>query len=84
MPYLYLITSACLLFTGIGIFLLQAYFWLVHQERTPTPLSYSWELVGVAGPAGELPLAGVFLLFGGWFAWEGVRRMKLSAQRTRE
>jgi len=84
MPYLYLTTGACQLFTGIGIFPLQAYFWLAHQVWTPAPLSLYWELVGITGPLGELPLAGVFILFGRWFAWEGVKRGKRGAQGVGE
>ena len=80
MHYLYVITSANLLFAGIGIFLLQAYFWFVHQDWTPAPLSLFWEIVGISGPLGELSLAGVFMLFGGWFTWEGVKRGKSAAQ----
>ncbi len=76
MHYLYLGTGFCLLFTGIGVFLAQLYFLIAHQEWTPAPLSLFWELVGIAGPGEELPLAGVFMLFGAWFTWEGVRRGK--------
>ena len=74
MPYPYLIIGACLLFTGIGIFLIQAYFWLVHQEWMPAPLSLFWELVGIAGPLGDLPMFAVFVLFGIGFVLEGLRQ----------
>ena len=80
MFYLYLGTGVGLLFVGGSVLLLQAYFWLMHQEWIPAPLSYFWELIGIAGPLGDLPMAGVFILFGGWFTWEAVKRGKRAAQ----
>ena len=77
MRNLYLITGTCLLIIGLCTFLIQLYLWLAHQAWTPAPLSLFWDLVGIAGPLGESPLAGVFLLFGGWLTWEGVGRGKL-------
>jgi len=82
MFYLYLFTGAGLLFVGGSVLLLQAYFWLIHQEWLPAPLSYFWELVGIAGPVGELPLPGVFMLFGACFTCEGVKRGKTRHSST--
>lgn len=82
MHYLYLPTGTCLLFVGTGIFLIQVYLWFAHQAWTPAPLSLFWELVGIAGPLGDLPMAGVFILFGGWFVWEGVKRGKTRRSST--
>ncbi len=74
MNQLNLLIGTCLLFAGIGTFLIQLYLWLAHQVRALAPLSYFWELVGFVGPLRELPLAGVFMLLGGWLAWEGMMR----------